>query len=191
MLSDKIGVNWGSVYSNDTARRMMILLDPELEPDPAPREQRISAPALAQFLARAQIAARLHGEVSVLLTTDHAIRRLNRQYRGKNKPTDVLSFPADPFQNQERIAGDIAISVETARRQSAAQRHSLTSELKILILHGLLHLAGYDHESDSGLMAKRERQLRAKFRLPLGLIERALTERSIRPRGCPTAGGRP
>jgi probable rRNA maturation factor len=72
-----------------------------------------------------------------------------------------------------RIVGDLAISVPTARRQAAAQGNSLSTEIRILILHGLLHLAGYDHEADSGRMARRERLLRARLRLPLGLIERA------------------
>jgi probable rRNA maturation factor len=154
----------------------MILLDPKLEPDPATRGRQISAPALARFLAQAQAAVRLHGEISVLLTTDGTIRRLNRRYSGKNKATDVLSFPTEKLlQGQEDIAGDVAISVETARRQGVACGHSLATEVKVLILHGLLHLAGYDHENDDGRMARRERQLRARLGLPLGLIERALS----------------
>jgi probable rRNA maturation factor len=109
----------------------------------------------------------------VLLTSDAAIRRLNRQFRGKNKATDVLSFPADGLApGSEKIAGDLAISVPTAQRQAVAQGHALGVEIKILILHGLLHLAGYDHESDSGQMARRERLLRGRLGLPQGLIER-------------------
>lgn len=126
-------------------------------------------------MSKAQAAVRLRGEVSVLLTTDRAIRRLNRRYRGKNKATDVLSFPAQELlqgQEKEKIAGDLAISVETARRQSIACGHSLSEELEILILHGLLHMAGYDHELDAGRMARRELQLRARLGLPQGLIER-------------------
>ena len=123
----------------------------------------------------------MHGQVSVLLTTDAAIRKLNRQFRGKNKATDVLSFPAlDPSQvsnsrpgaPESRLAGDLAISVDTAREQAEAFGHPLGIELKVLMLHGLLHLAGYDHEIDDGEMAKWERALRAKLGLPLGLIER-------------------
>ncbi len=137
----------------------MILIDPDLEPapapksisakplagsasPPAPRKSRLpSARTLGGFLSKAQAAVRLRGEVSVLLTTDRAIRRLNRRYRGKNKATDVLSFPAQELlqgQEKEKIAGDLAISVETARRQSIACGHSLSEELEILILHGLL-----------------------------------------------------
>jgi len=174
----------------------MILLDPDLDPDPRPRVQlrgtSRSAPGatssqrrrtaqdhvpsvrvLARFLTQAQAAVRLGGRISVLLTTDKAIRRLNRRFREIDKATDVLSFPADAaFPGQEKVAGDLAISVPTARRQCAACGHSLGVELKVLILHGLLHLAGYDHETDSGQMARRERALRAKLGLPQGLIER-------------------
>ncbi len=117
----------------------------------------------------------LRGQVTVLLTSDAAIRDLNRRFRGKNKPTDVLSFPAaDLVQDQEK--GDLAISVEMARRQAAEQGHALTCELKVLILHGVLHLAGHDHETDTGEMLRRERSLRARLGLPPGLIERAGSE---------------
>jgi probable rRNA maturation factor len=130
------------------------------------------ARTLARFLSRAQAAVRLRGQVTVLLTTDAAIRKLNRKFRGKDKTTDVLSFPAEAV-GPERIAGDLAISIPTARRQAAEQDHSLGTELKILMLHGLLHLAGYDHETDAGWMARRERLLRGRLGLPQGLIERA------------------
>jgi len=169
----------------------MILVDPDLDPDagprasttkrapsslptPADRNSRLpSVRTLARFLAEAQAAVRLRGQVSVLLTTDPNIRRLNRQFRGKDKRTDVLSFPADPLlQAPERLAGDLAVSIPTARRQAREQGHSLAVELKVLILHGLLHLAGFDHERDNGEMARRERLLRKRLRLPLGLIER-------------------
>lgn len=178
------------------ALRTMILVDPDLDPDPArhinavaplgvrrsrqPWQERIpSKQTLKRFLAEAQGAVRLRGEVTVLLTTDAAIRRLNRHFRGKNKATDVLSFPAMEAASQqvsgsasERFCGDLAISVPTALRQAAEQGHALTCELKVLILHGLLHLAGFDHETDAGEMARREQALRARLRLPLGLIER-------------------
>jgi probable rRNA maturation factor len=119
----------------------------------------------------------LKGQVTVLLTTDAAIRKLNRRFRGKNKATDVLSFQAQGV-GAEGIAGDLAISVTTALGQAARQGHSLSTEIKILILHGLLHLAGYDHDSDNGKMARREELLRAKLRLPQGLIERAAEKHS-------------
>jgi probable rRNA maturation factor len=171
----------------------MILLDLDLDADPAPlslpakrdaalisvqpsRNLRLpSARTLARFLALAQAAVRLRDQVTVLLTTDSAIRRLNRQFRGKNKATDVLSFPTErtfPGLASEQIAGDLAISVPTALRQAIQQGHSLSTEIKVLILHGLLHIAGYDHEADSGRMACRERLLRTRLGLPQGLIER-------------------
>lgn len=170
----------------------MILLDPDLDPDLAPaatsaktsaasaipRNRRLpTVRTLARFLALAQAAVRLKGQVTVLLTTDPAIRRLNRQFRGKNKATDVLSFPAEAafpgMAAAAQIAGDLAISVPTALRQAAEQGHPLSTEVKVLILHGLLHLAGYDHEIDNGKMARREQVLRARLNLPKGLIERA------------------
>jgi probable rRNA maturation factor len=165
----------------------MILLDPDLDSHPATetsnaasspesrqadRNARLpSARTLNAFLREAQTAIRLKGLVSVLLTTDKGIRTLNRDFRGKNKATDVLSFPAAEISRGE-VAGDLAISVATARHQAREHGHSLATEIKILMLHGLLHLAGQDHETDNGEMAKRERTLRAKLALPLGLIER-------------------
>lgn len=168
----------------------MILLDSDLEPDgalakirhggrsavPRPpatsREHRLpTARTLARFLGEAQAAVKLRGQVTILLTTDTAIRRLNQQFRGKNKTTDVLSFPAEGV-GAEGLAGDLAISVPAALRQAGEQGHALRVEIKVLILHGLLHLAGYDHETDTGRMAKREKLLRARLRLPQGLIER-------------------
>ena len=83
----------------------------------------------------------------------------------------MLSFPAEGI-GAEKIAGDLAISVPTARKQAAEQGHSLSTEIKVLILHGLLHLAGYDHETDSGTMARRERLLRGGWDCRRGLIER-------------------
>jgi probable rRNA maturation factor len=126
-------------------------------------------PTLTSYLREAQAAVGLRGEVSVLLTTDDGIRGLNRRFRGKNKATDVLSFPV---QAGFGMAGDLAISVETAARQAGEQGHRLSVELRVLMLHGLLHLAGMDHETDDGAMARKERRLRAKLGLPLGLIER-------------------
>jgi probable rRNA maturation factor len=130
---------------------------------------------LTRFVNAAQAAVRLKGQVTVLLTTDAAIRKLNLQFRGKNKATDVLSFPAAPMPGlkaAQRPAGDLAISVTTALRQAEEQGHSLATEIKVLILHGLLHLAGLDHEIDDGAMARRELRLRGQLKLPKGLIER-------------------
>ena len=155
-----------------------------------------SARALGGFLRKAQAAVRLRGMVSVLLTTDTAIRRLNRTFRGKNKATDVLSFPALKLSQvsearpgapaHQVVGGDVAISVETARRQAAEQGHSLAVEVKVLMLHGLLHLAGYDHENDDGKMERRERVLRERLGLPSGLIERSSAIEGNRPSRFPT-----
>ena len=168
----------------------MILLDPDLEPDTARlrtsakrskaslppgashRQQMPSVRSLTRFLKEAQAHVKLAGTVTVLLTSDAAIRRLNRRFRGKDKATDVLSFPtAGPITAE--MAGDLAISIPTARRQAAAQGHTLATEIRVLIVHGLLHLAGFDHESDTGQMARRERLLRGRLRLPQGLIDRS------------------
>jgi len=113
----------------------------------------------------------LDGDVEVLLADDATLRRLNRSFRNKNKATDVLSFPA--AENPDGYAGDLAISLDTAARQAAAFGHSLRDEVRILLLHGLLHLTGMDHEVDGGEMAAREGELRRELRLPVTLIERA------------------
>lgn len=128
-------------------------------------------PALGRFLRSTQRKLKIAGEVNVLITSDAEMRRLNLQFRGKNKPTDVLSFPASA-NGKAKLAGDIAISAEIAAANAEALRHPLEVELKILVLHGLLHLAGYDHETDNGEMAKLEQELRAKLKLPTALIER-------------------
>ena len=133
--------------------------------------------ALRRFVARARRAAGLKGGVNVLVTSSAEMKSLNRRFRGENKPTDVLSFPAEP-DAQKRFAGEIAISAEIAAQNAWALGHSPAEEVKILVLHGVLHLRGYDHECDNGRMARREKQLRAKFHLPLGLIERATTPRA-------------
>ena len=130
----------------------------------------ISKSGLARFLNRARTAVCLDGEVEVLLTSDAEIKRLNKAFRGKNKATDVLSFPAPA--EIEGISGDLAVSLDTAARQAAEHGHTLKDEVRILLLHGLLHLAGEDHEMDSGEMAAREVELRRQLKLPAGLIER-------------------
>jgi probable rRNA maturation factor len=128
---------------------------------------------LTRFLNRARTAIGLSGEVDVLLTSDAALKRLNRQFRGKNKPTDVLSFPT-PSEIFPQHAGDLAISLDTAARQATDYGHPLAAEVRILLLHGLLHLSGMDHETDSGEMAAREADLRKELRLPTAtLIARA------------------
>jgi probable rRNA maturation factor len=129
---------------------------------------------LTRFLNRARQVLGLSGQVHVLLTNDATLRRLNRTFLGKDRPTDVLSFPASSESNPNTaIAGDLAISLETAARQAARFGHSLRDEVRILLLHGVLHLAGFDHDADSGEMAAREAELRRQLRLPANLIARA------------------
>ena len=130
----------------------------------------ISRQSLQSFTAAAQAAVRLPGEANVLVASDTRLRRLNREFRGKDKATDVLSFPPAV---QSGEAGDIAISADIARRNAVALGHSLLAELKVLVLHGMLHLAGYDHEKDNGRMARKEKLLRRRLGLPGSLTERA------------------
>jgi probable rRNA maturation factor len=128
--------------------------------------------ALDRFVARACRAAGLRAAVHVLVTSNIELQELNRRFRGKDQPTDVLSFPALPGL-KPRYAGDIAISAEIAAQNARALGHSAAEEIKILALHGILHLRGYDHERDHGKMARREEKLRRDLRLPVGLIERS------------------
>ena len=115
------------------------------------------------------------------LVPDARVRALNRQYRRKDAPTDVLSFPAFAPSVRRRgtpaaergLLGDVVIAVGVARRQAREAGHSLQTEIRVLALHGLLHLLGYDHEHDDGRMARLERRLRRKGGLPEGLIERS------------------
>ena len=107
------------------------------------------------------------GMVTIALVSDAQVRKLNRQFRKKDYATDVLSFPAGAGD-----LGDVVIATGVARRQAREQGHSLQTELRVLALHGLLHLLGYDHESDSGEMGRIEQRLRRKGGLRKGLIER-------------------
>ena len=112
-----------------------------------------------------------NAEVSVLLTDDTEIRSLNRDYRGKDRPTDVLSFSqleGDFGEIEPDMLGDVAISVDTAARQAAAKGHSLDEELDILLVHGILHLAGYDHEAG----AEKARAMRTKEKEILTVLGR-------------------
>jgi probable rRNA maturation factor len=155
---------------------------------------------LARWLAGA-VPARWRGEVGIALVTDARIRTLNQQYRHKNTPTDVLSFPADdaeatrapratsreprdaapaswipdPGSRQGTYFGDVVIATGVARRQAREAGHSYATELRVLALHGLLHLLGYDHDSaaDRGRMARVETRLRRNSGLSAGLIERS------------------
>lgn len=130
-----------------------------------------------------QFALRLCREVArgrsflCLITDDRELRRLNRRFLGKDWPTDVLSFPAParsaaaPLPGQPGL-GEIAISAQRAARQARRLRHSRDAELRILMLHGLLHLLGMDHSRDRGRMARAEARWRRKLGLPAGLTER-------------------
>jgi probable rRNA maturation factor len=139
---------------------------------------------LGRFVLRARKAVGLRASVNVLVTSSAAVRMLNRQFRGKNKATDVLSFPyAPPTRGGERqkLAGDVAISADIARENSIRLGHPVAQEIKILALHGILHLAGFDHERDNGEMARKEAMLRRALRLPPALIERGSIERRRMP----------
>ena len=125
------------------------------------------SPGLAVWL-RSIAPARARGAVTVGIVSDRRVRRLNRVYRQRDTPTDVLSFPSrDPW-----YLGDIVIAAGVARRQAKGAGHSLQTELRVLALHGLLHLLGYDHERDDGRMARVEARLRRRGGLREGLIER-------------------
>jgi probable rRNA maturation factor len=179
------------------------------------KTKELSRLALARFANKAQRAAGLRGEVNILLTGDAEMRRLNLQFRRKDKPTDVLSFPTAPAGSSASAAGssasaagssasaagsaalpdsaagggDIAISLAAARAQAVALGHDLLTEAKVLILHGMLHLAGHDHECDHGEMLRLETKLRDELHLNAGLIERTLIRGATptrKPTGKPT-----
>jgi probable rRNA maturation factor len=136
----------------------------------------VRAPGLAAWLASVAPAG-VRGDLAIAIVPDARIRVLNKQFRRKDRPTDVLSFPSSGprTSNLEPLyLGDIVIAEGIARRQARDAGHSYTVELKVLALHGLLHLLGYDHHdpADRGRMARLERRLRAKGGLGAGLIER-------------------
>jgi probable rRNA maturation factor len=140
----------------------MVIFDPPIS---GVSTRSVSAAQLQRFARHAQKLAEVQGEVDILIATNKRLRELNRRFRRKDKPTDVLSFPRPS-------GGDIAISAQIARENAQRYCHSLASELKILVLHGMLHLAGYDHESDNGRMARAEARLRSQLKLPASLIDR-------------------
>ena len=166
----------------------------------APARWRSHVRGLASWLARAA-PARVRGGVVVALMGDAAMRRLNGQFRGVDAPTDVLSFPAGARRGavqgkdtprrsghattlrrahvnkslEINHLGDIAIATGVASRQAAQYGHGLSTEIRLLALHGLLHLLGYDHDRDHGQMMRLEVRLRRRMNLPAGLITRAVT----------------
>ena len=163
------------------------------------RGRPVAAPGLGAWLRRVA-PARARGVVSVALVSDQRVRALNRRYRRKDYATHVLSFPGSPSPQSPRLRslsvrratagpseapqarrravpspflGDIVIARGVAKRQAREAQHSEQTELRVLALHGLLHLLGYDHERDDGRMLRTERRLRRKGGLREGLIERA------------------
>jgi probable rRNA maturation factor len=128
----------------------------------------IRAAGLAAWLQRVA-PARARGALTVAIVPDARVHGLNRRFRKRNTPTDVLSFPAE----ERGYLGDVVIAAGVATRQAQEAGHSVQTELRVLALHGLLHLLGYDHETDGGTMARVERRLRTKGGLREGLIERA------------------
>jgi probable rRNA maturation factor len=146
-----------------------------------------AAAGLGDWLARVA-PPRAGGTVNIALVSDKCAGALNRQYRGRNSATDVLSFPGSdrvrqpgrashfPEAAQNLSLGEIVIARGVARRQARDARHSYATELRMLALHGLLHLLGYDHENDAGAMATLERRLRTKGGLRAGLLERTTGE---------------
>jgi probable rRNA maturation factor len=159
------------------------------------RGRAVRVPGLSSWL-RSVAPAGARGRVGIALVSDRRIRTLNRTYRGKDHVTDVLSFPANEWSSPQRTPrtqrsrpvkpslsfvssvekdtlGEIVIARGVARRQAREAQHSELTELRVLALHGLLHLLGYDHESDSGQMRRTEQRLRRKGGLREGLIERS------------------
>ena len=133
----------------------------------------VRAPGLAAWLERVA-PPRARGTVAVAVVADRRIQELNHRYPDKNVSTDVLSFPAD----ESGQLGDIVIALGVARRQAKSAGHSLGTEFRVLALHGLLHLLGYDHERDNGEMRRLEQRLRRAGGLREGLIEREAPRRA-------------
>jgi probable rRNA maturation factor len=124
------------------------------------RTKKVDTEAWSNFAGKALSAIGNHGSsATIAFVSDKNIHKLNKQFRNVDKPTDVLSFPAD----EETNLGDIAISVETAAAQAKENGLSFETEIAQLILHGLLHLCGYDHETDNGEMNRLELRLRKKL----------------------------
>ena len=159
------------------ARLRVSVATPDVPPSRQPAQSRLARGAssaklsirgLGPWLARVA-PAKAKGDLSIAIVSDRRMRALNRQFRGKDAVTDVLSFPSD----ERGFMGDIVVASGMAARQAKEAGHSVQTELKVLALHGLLHLLGYDHETDDGKMALAEARLRKKAGLKEGLIERA------------------
>jgi len=122
------------------------------------RRRRVDAARVRRVLRGAARKLRVSGEVALVLAGDRTLHRLNREYRGKDKPTDVLSFPGEAAG-----LGDIVISVPTAERNARRLGRTLPQEIDVLALHGFLHVLGYDHETDDGTMDRLEARLRRRI----------------------------
>ncbi|MEY2412979.1 MAG: putative rRNA maturation factor [Acidobacteriaceae bacterium] len=131
--------------------------------------------SLTRLVARVGRILRLSGQVDVLITSSSEMQFLNRQFRKKDHATDVLSFPYEGG-GKGSLAGELAVCADLARQNARLLGHSMAEEIKILILHGMLHLAGYDHDrkDDGGKMSRKEDRLRMSLQLPVGLISRSL-----------------
>jgi probable rRNA maturation factor len=131
------------------------------------RRRRINPTPWQEFAAKALKAIGSEkSDATIVFVSDDAIRKLNRQFRGKNYSTDVLSFPSEPetfeVENEEQL-GEVVISVQRAQAQARLNGLSFSKEVRQLILHGLLHLSGYDHETDKGEMNRLELKLRKRL----------------------------
>jgi len=124
------------------------------------RSRSVSPPRLRRVLRAAAQALRVRGELALVLAGDGLLRRLNRDYRGKDEATDVLSFPGG---GGEAGLGDVVISVARAERNARGLGRTLAQELEVLALHGFLHVLGYDHETDDGTMERLEGRLRRRL----------------------------
>ena len=143
----------------------------------------VSRRDLRAFVKRLEVDVARGRALCCLIAGDAELQRLNRAFRKRDYPTDVLSFPGSTLPSRPSTVpegqagglpyGEIAISYDAARRQSAEHGHSVLQEIEILMLHGVLHLLGLDHESDQGRMLTVERKWRVRLGLPAGLIERA------------------
>ena len=163
----------GSATTSEGATEKLVILQKKVAG--------LNVDSLDRFVLRARKAVGVRGQVNLLVTSSAAVRSLNRQFRSQNKATDVLSFPFTSSGSESlrrpKIAGEIAISADIALQNSARLGHPVAQEVKILALHGILHLAGFDHERDNGEMARKEATLRRALRLPAALIERVKSER--------------
>jgi probable rRNA maturation factor len=154
-----------------------------------------SAVVLERFVRKTCGAVKLAGAVNVLITKNSEMRSLNRRFRGKDAATDVLSFPVAEGSTGNllpgKLAGDLAISAEIAAGNAQQLGHAVVDEIKVLILHGVLHLAGYDHETDTGTMARKEARLRRELNLPVALIARSKIARTVGRKALPARKRKP